>query len=65
MRLIRKKKIYTLGYGFVQFSQSEDFLKALKEMQGKYIGNRPIKLKKSEWEKREMASPPNAPIKKK
>jgi len=26
-----------------------DFLKALKEMNNKYIGNRPVKLKASNW----------------
>lgn len=29
-----------------------DFAKALKEMNGKYIGNRPCKLSKSTWNER-------------
>ena len=36
------------GYGFVTFSEGKDFLKALKEMQGKWIGNRQCIIKKSE-----------------
>jgi RNA recognition motif-containing protein len=33
-------------YGFIAFSDPEDFLKAWKENDGKYIGNRPIRLSK-------------------
>ena len=46
----RTKK--TKGYGFVSFMDSKDFAKALKEMNGKYIGNRPCKLRKSTWDER-------------
>jgi hypothetical protein len=27
----------------------DDYIKAMREMDGKYVGNRPIKLKKSDW----------------
>ncbi len=40
------------GYGFVSFTDSNDFAKALREMNGKYIGNRPCKLSKSNWDER-------------
>ncbi|GLC63316.1 hypothetical protein PLESTF_000023300 [Pleodorina starrii] len=40
------------GYGFVSFLDGNDFAKALREMNGKYIGNRPCKLSKSNWEER-------------
>ena len=40
------------GYGFVSFSDAHDFVRAMKEMNGKYIGSKPISLKKSEWKKR-------------
>jgi len=46
----RTKK--TKGFGFVSFMDSLDFAKALKEMNGKYIGNRPAKLRKSTWDER-------------
>lgn len=36
------------GYGFVAFSEGKEFLKALKEMQGKWIGNRQAIIKKSD-----------------
>lgn len=50
MRDPRTKK--SKGFGFVSFLDSADFAKALKEMQGKYIGNRPCKLSKSTWDER-------------
>merc|ERR1719471_385213 len=40
------------GYGFVSLLNPKDFLKAFKEMQGAYVGNRPIKLRKSNWKSR-------------
>jgi len=36
------------GYGFVAFAEGKEFLRALKEMQGKWIGNRQAIIKKSE-----------------
>ncbi|BGP13369.1 hypothetical protein JCM10213_005787 [Rhodosporidiobolus nylandii] len=35
------------GYGFVAYSDPEDFLKAWKEMNGKYVGTRPVTIKKA------------------
>jgi len=40
------------GFGFVSFADVGDMVRALKEMDGKYIGNRPCKLKKSSWDSR-------------
>ncbi|CAA3027113.1 RNA-binding 42-like [Olea europaea subsp. europaea] len=42
----------TKGYGFVSFSNPADLAAALKEMNGNYVGNRPIKLRKSTWRER-------------
>ncbi|VEL36568.1 unnamed protein product [Protopolystoma xenopodis] len=42
------------GYGFVSFSDPNDFTRALREVNGKYVGNRPIKLKKSNWRSRQL-----------
>ncbi|ODQ81233.1 hypothetical protein BABINDRAFT_160613 [Babjeviella inositovora NRRL Y-12698] len=36
------------GYGFVAFADSSDYLKAFKEMNGKYVGQRPVQLKRAE-----------------
>ncbi len=43
------------GYGFVSFASPDDMVKALKEMNGKYVGSRPVKLKKSNWQKRNLS----------
>eukprot|EP00397_Hematodinium_sp_SG-2012_P061873 GEMP01082645.1.p1 GENE.GEMP01082645.1~~GEMP01082645.1.p1 ORF type:complete len:188 (+),score=26.30 GEMP01082645.1:46-609(+) len=49
-RVVRDKRTSkTKGYGFVSFGQPEDMIAALREVQGKYIGNRPVRLKKSQW----------------
>ena len=44
------------GYGFVSLQKGEDMVLALKQMNGKYIAGRPVKLKKSNWMKRELTS---------
>jgi hypothetical protein len=64
-KVIRDKRSgKTLGYGFVSFGDPNDFMRAMKEMNGQYIGNRPCKLRKSSWKKRnyeEVISPPPPP----
>ncbi|CAB3400001.1 unnamed protein product [Caenorhabditis bovis] len=42
------------GYGFVSFRDSDDYVRAMREMDGKYVGNRPIKLRKSTWKERNI-----------
>jgi hypothetical protein len=44
------------GYGFVSFAKGEDMVRALREMNGKYVGTRPVKLKKSNWHKKELTA---------
>ncbi|KAJ4719738.1 RNA-binding protein [Melia azedarach] len=52
-RVVRDKRTgKTKGYGFVSFANPSDLAAALKEMNGKYVGNRPIKLRKSKWQER-------------
>ncbi|ONK79605.1 uncharacterized protein A4U43_C01F8070 [Asparagus officinalis] len=52
-RVVRDKRTgKTRGYGFVSFATPSDLAAALKEMNGKYVGNRPIKLRKSSWKDR-------------
>ncbi|XP_031561198.1 RNA-binding protein 42-like [Actinia tenebrosa] len=54
-KIIRdKKSSKSKGYGFISFKDPNDFIKAMREMNGKYIGNRPIKLRKSSWKDRNM-----------
>nr|CCA17788.1 RNAbinding protein putative [Albugo laibachii Nc14] len=55
-KVIRDKFTHkSRGYGFVSFGDPFDCAKALREMNGKYIGNRPVKLHKSKWEDRSEA----------
>jgi RNA recognition motif. (a.k.a. RRM, RBD, or RNP domain) len=50
-RVVRDRKTTkSKGYGFVSFSTPDDFLKSWKEMNGKYIGSHPIKLRKATTE---------------
>jgi len=47
-KVIRDRLSQKAKFGFIAFSDPEDFLKAWKEMDGKYVGNRPIRLKKAD-----------------
>jgi RNA recognition motif-containing protein len=53
LQVIRDKRTNkSKGYGIVSLLDGNDFAKALKEMNGKYIGNRPCKLSRSTWQER-------------
>lgn len=52
-KVIRDQKTgKTRGYGFVALGDPRDYVKAMQEMNGKYVGNRPIKVRKSNWRER-------------
>lgn len=56
-RVIRDKRTGKgRGYGFVSFNDPHDMLRALKEMDRKYVGNRPIRVTKSQWKGREISN---------
>lgn len=42
------------GYGFVSLLDVNDYISAMREMNGKYVGNRPIKIKRSTWKDRSI-----------
>ncbi|EDV28434.1 uncharacterized protein TRIADDRAFT_7323, partial [Trichoplax adhaerens] len=55
VKVVRDKRSNkSKGYGFLSFKDSKDYLRAMKEMNGKYVGNRPIKLRKSTWKDRNI-----------
>ncbi|MCJ1281715.1 hypothetical protein MMC26_001037 [Xylographa opegraphella] len=50
-RVVRDKRTTkSRGFGFVSFSQGDDYFNAAREMQGKYIGSHPVLIKKSTTE---------------
>ncbi|KAL3419125.1 RNA-binding protein C22E12.02 [Phlyctema vagabunda] len=50
-RVIRDKRtMKSKGYGFVSFSDGDDFFQAAREMQGKYIGSHPVLIRRSTTE---------------
>ncbi|XP_023012948.1 RNA-binding protein 42 [Leptinotarsa decemlineata] len=52
-KVIRDKRTNkSKGYGFISFKEPADFTKAMKEINGRYVGSRPIKLRKSTWRNR-------------
>eukprot|EP00049_Salpingoeca_infusionum_P010093 m.170906 g.170906 ORF g.170906 m.170906 type:complete len:262 (-) comp14538_c1_seq2:1730-2515(-) len=56
VRDVRTKKCR--GFGFVSFKDGKEWIRALKEMNGKYIGNRPVKLTRSTWKERDLKKKP-------
>ena len=46
--------VVSFSYGFVSFKDPTDFTRAIKELNGKYVGSRPIKLSKSSWKDRNV-----------
>jgi RNA recognition motif-containing protein len=52
-RVVRDKRTSkSKGYGFISIGDAGDYIKAMREMNGKYVGNRPIRLKRSTWKDR-------------
>ena len=50
-RVVRDKRTTkSKGYGFVSFSNGDDYFQAARDMQGKYIGSHPVLIKRSTTE---------------
>ncbi|KAF2198309.1 RNA-binding domain-containing protein, partial [Delitschia confertaspora ATCC 74209] len=50
-RVVRDKRTTkSKGYGFVSFSDTDDFFRAAKEMKGKYIGSHPVTVERARTE---------------
>ena len=46
----------TKGFGFLSFGNKEDYIKAYRTMNRKYVGNRRITLKASKWKDKSIDS---------
>lgn len=56
-RVIRDRRTEkSKGYGFVSFSDGDDYFKAAREMQGKYIGSHPVLLRRATTEIRPVST---------
>lgn len=56
-KVVRDKRTgKSKGYGFISFKDAQDYAKAIKDWDGKYLGCRPIKLRKSAWKDRLLDS---------
>ena len=69
-KVVRDKRTgKSKGFGFISLKTVEDYVRAMKEMDGKYVGNRPVKLSKSKWQDRSLVGGktlvPDAKFKKK
>lgn len=54
-KVVRDKRTSkSKGYGFISFKDPVDYARAIKEWDGKYLGCRPIKLRKSVWRDRSI-----------
>jgi len=49
-----KNDMASKGYGFVSLMDYKDCAKAIREMDQSWLGSRPIKVKLSEWKKRDL-----------
>jgi len=50
-RVIRDKRTTkSKGYGFISFSDGEEYFQAGRDMEGKYIGSHPVQIKRSNTE---------------
>lgn len=59
-RVIRDKRTQkSKGYGFVSFSDGDDYFRAAREMQGKYIGSHPVLLRRATTEVRPVSNNKN------
>ena len=54
-RIVREKQSHkSRGYGFISFLNAVDALAALRDVHGTYIGNRPVRLKRTELADKSM-----------
>jgi hypothetical protein len=56
-KVVKEKKTRKVkGFGFVSFMDPFEMVRAIKQMNGKYCGSRPMQVRKSEWQKRTLSN---------
>lgn len=56
-KVVKEKKTRKVkGFGFVSFMDPFEMVRALKHMNGKYCGSRPMQVRKSDWQKRSLGN---------
>ena len=53
-KIVKDKTGQTKGFGFVSFLQPLDCAKAIREQDQKWLGSRPIRVKRSDWKDRNL-----------
>lgn len=57
-RVVRDRRTFkSKGYGFVALSDADEYVRAMREVNGKYVGAKPVKLTKSSWKSRNVDKP--------
>lgn len=51
-RIVHDRVAKTKAYGFASFLNPFECARAMKELDGKYVGSRPIQLRRSTWSER-------------
>ena len=55
VRVVRDRRTgKSRGFGFVALARTEDYQRAMREMAGRYVGSRPVRLRKGQWREREV-----------
>ncbi|KAJ3371573.1 RNA-binding protein 42 [Allomyces arbusculus] len=52
--VVKDKAGKSKGYGFVSFMNADDYTRAFRDYNNKYLGSRPVKLRKSTWQDRNI-----------
>jgi RNA recognition motif-containing protein len=53
-KVVKDKAGLSKGYGFVSFLQPLDCARAIREQDQKWLGSRPIRVKRSDWKDRNL-----------
>ena len=55
-KIVRDKDNKSKGFGFVSFLQPSDCAKAIREQDQAWLGSRPVRVKRSDWQERNKST---------